>query len=147
MKETIAGSIELKFEIEASSKRIFAALTEEIGAWWTHRFKDGGRVVLEPRPGGRFYEDWGEGSGALYATVTYIDPPVELRLVGPMGMAGAVVGSMVFAIAETGGFTRLTLTHAILGSVDRETVEAYRSGWKELIGSSLKAHVEGKGHS
>ncbi len=98
-------------------------------------------VILEPRLGGRFYEDW--GAGALYATVSYYEPPLKLRLTGPMGMSGAVACSMEFALEERSGATRLTLSHDILGTISRETVESYRSGWKKLLGTTLKAFVEG----
>jgi uncharacterized protein YndB with AHSA1/START domain len=134
MKEIVADSIVLSYEIEAGPARIFDALTKEIGSWWTHSFKKGKSVKLEPRVGGRFYEEWGDGTGALYAHVTYIEPPVKLRLMGPMGMSGAVASCMEK--------TRLTLTHDILGTIPRDEVESYRSGWKELLGVTLRAFVE-----
>jgi uncharacterized protein YndB with AHSA1/START domain len=74
MKEIVAVSILLSYEIAARPARVFDALTKEIGAWWTHAFKKGGIVRFEPRVGGRFYEEWSDETGALYAHVTYFDP-------------------------------------------------------------------------
>ncbi len=40
MKELVCDSIMLEYDIEAGRERVFRALTEEIGDWWTHSFKD-----------------------------------------------------------------------------------------------------------
>jgi aryl-alcohol dehydrogenase-like predicted oxidoreductase len=85
---------------------VFTALTEEIGQRWTHSFKEKHRVILESKVGGRFYEQWDGQAGALYAVVTYLDPPVKLPA---------------------------------------DEVESYRSGWKELLGVTLRAYVERSG--
>lgn len=144
MKEIVADSILLSYEIGARPARVFEALTGEIGSWWTHAFKKGRAVRFEPKVGGRFYEDWGDGAGALYATVTYLDPPSRLRLMGPMGLSGAVACGMEFTLEEDGGKTRLTLVHDIMGTIPPGEVESYRSGWKELLGVTLRAYVEGR---
>lgn len=142
MKELVNDSIVLEYVIEASPDRVFRGVTAEIGAWWTHSFKEHKTVSLEPRVGGRFYEDWGDGQGALYATVTYLEAPRKLRLSGPMGMSGAVACAMEFALEDRGASTLLKLTHDILGTINPQVVEEYRAGWKELLGQSLKNHVE-----
>jgi hypothetical protein len=102
-------------------------------------------VALETKIGGRFYEQWEGQAGALYAVVTCLDPPVKLRLMGPMGMSGAVACSMEFIMEEAAGKTQLTLTHDIMGTIPADEVESYRSGWKELLGVTLRAYVERSG--
>ena len=144
MGQIVADSILLSYEIGAAPARVFEALTGEIGAWWTHAFKKGKAVRFEPRVGGRFYEDWGDETGALYAHVTYIDPPAKLRLAGPMGMSGAVASGMEFTLEDAGGKTRLTLVHDIMGTIPPDEVQSYRSGWKELLGVTLREYVEGR---
>ncbi len=133
--------IEFACELEAPPGRVFSALTAEIGRWWDHRFREGSTVGFEPRIGGRFYEDWGGGSAALYATVTFIDPPRRLRLEGPMGMDGAVLGVMEFRLEPLPAGTRLSLAHSILGSLEAATAEEYRAGWAELLGTTLPAYL------
>src|SRR5215207_8104713 len=83
--------------IAAPMETVFAALTQGIGAWWSHSVDPArARVELEPWVGGRFHEVWGDGQGALYATVTRIRTPDLLYLNGVMGMTGAVVGVIHF---------------------------------------------------
>jgi uncharacterized protein YndB with AHSA1/START domain len=94
MKELVCDSILLEYEIAAPVDRVFTAITEEIGKWWTHSFRAEKKVVLEAHVGGRFYEDWGNGTGALYATVTYLEPGCKMCLTGPMGMSGVVACAM-----------------------------------------------------
>jgi uncharacterized protein YndB with AHSA1/START domain len=144
MKELVREEISLAYDLAAPIGTVFAALTADIGKWWTHRFKEGSEVGFEPRIGGRFYEEWEVGGAALYATVTYIDPPRRLRLEGPMGMSGAVAASMQFELESRGSGTRLELVHDILASIDRAELEEYRAGWAELLDRGLRAFVEAK---
>jgi hypothetical protein len=62
---------------------------------------------------------------------------------GPMGLSGAVACGMEFTLEDTGRATRLTLTHDIMGTIPPGEVESYRSGWKELLGVTLRAYAEG----
>ncbi|HET7838551.1 MAG TPA: SRPBCC domain-containing protein, partial [Rectinemataceae bacterium] len=93
MKELVHEEIAQSYDLAAPIEKVFAAITSDIGKWWTHRFREGSTVGFEPKIGGRFYEEWAGGSAALYATVTYIEPPARLRLSGPMGMDGAVTST------------------------------------------------------
>src|SRR5688500_14554514 len=63
--------------IDAPPSRVWDAITR-MGGWWPHRFRAGSGVVLEPYVGGRFYEDWGDGAGALYGTVARWDAGARL---------------------------------------------------------------------
>ena len=130
--------------IAAPKETVFAALTQGIGAWWSHSFVPAPeRIELEPWVGGRFHEVWGDGQGALYATVTRIRTPDLLYLNGTLGMGGAVVGVIHFDLAETAGGTRLQLTHRAIGDIDAETVANYTGGWTALLEGRLKPYVEG----
>ena len=142
MNELVHDRIAFTCTIGAEIGRVFKALTEEIGSWWSHRFTDGSRVAMEPRIGGRFYEEWSGISAALYAVVQYIDPPRLLRLDGPMGMPGAVLGVMEFRLEPADEGTRLSLVHDISGAIEPDTVESYRAGWEELLGVTLRRYCE-----
>jgi len=144
MKELVREEIALAYDFPAPPERVFAALTAEIGRWWTHRFKEGSEVGFEPRIGGRFYEEWESAGAALYATVTYIDPPRRLRLEGPMGLSGAVAASMDFELTASGTGTHASLIHDILGSMDRAEIQEYRKGWAALLDSALRDYLLGK---
>ena len=98
---------------------------------------------LEPVAGGRFYEDFGQGRGsALYATVTYLEPNKKLRMTGPMGMRGPVMGTIAFDLVAEGNGTRLKLSHRVMGAVNDDDRETYTHGWQELLGKHLKRLVE-----
>ena len=118
--------------IDAGRTRVWVGLLG-IGSWWPHRFREGARVVFEPFVGGRFYEDWGSGSGALYGTVVRLAPRSHLSVSGAMGMDGPVVGLWSFDLEDDGAGTLLRATHRAFGDIPPDTAEAYRNGWREVF--------------
>jgi len=135
--------------IAAPPDRVFAALTTDVDAWWMQGFRSPHSTFhLEATAGGRFYEDFGSGEGgALYATVTYIARGATLRMVGPMGMRGPVMGVVGFDLAPRDAGTLLTLSHRVTGALDGDTRDTYTTGWRELLERHLKAFVEqGRGY-
>ena len=136
--------IEQEVVIAAEPERVFEAMTDGVNSWWAHGYESPRSTVhLEPQAGGRFYEDFGPGRGSAYfATVTYCDRGKKLRLMGPMGMSGPVVGTMNFDLEPEAGGTRVKLSHQIMGAVDEETRQGYTSGWRELLGVHLRRFVE-----
>ena len=137
--------IEDEVFVEASADRVWEALTAEMGAWWPHRFKeDAVRIVFEPTVGGRFYEDWGDGNGAMFATVTYFDPPHKLGTRGPMGMKLAASTVMWYELEAQDDGTLLKFSLHAFGDIPDETVQAYTNGTRELLHVAFKPYVEGK---
>ncbi len=138
--------IEQELTIHAPPAKVFAALTQEIGAWWGRPYvHDDGRVRalrLEPAVGGRFFEDWGDGDGALYAWVSAIRAPEELVLAGPFGMGGHCHSVVRFRLEAAGGATRLALSHRAVGELEEEHEARYRAGWEDLLGARLRAFLE-----
>ena len=70
------ASLTITVEIKAPQDRVWAAMINEIDAWWLpqHRMAPSSKMmVLEPRAGGRFYEE-APGGGLLW----YL-PPRLLR--------------------------------------------------------------------
>jgi DNA-binding transcriptional ArsR family regulator/uncharacterized protein YndB with AHSA1/START domain len=135
--------IEQKVYIDAEPLQVFDALTEPM-AWWSHSFSDSPHAIqLEPQVGGRFFEVFDEsGDGALYAVVNYIKQGETLRMTGPMGMRGAVVGVVRFDLESQNGGTLLALSHRVIGEVDEETHIGYDDGWRKLLETHLKNFVE-----
>lgn len=132
--DVMNGTLDIANEvtIAAPREKVFDALTR-MGQWWPHRFREGTRVVLEPFAGGRFYEEWGDGSGALYGIVTRLSRPDHIRVDGPMGMSGPVVGVWAFDLEDEGGTTVVKYTHRGFGDIDDETRESYRNGWGDVF--------------
>lgn len=141
---------ELEATIGAPPSRVFEALTREVSAWWGAPYLIGKaqRLVLEPRLGGRFYEEWADGAGALWGTVTELEEDKLLEVTGPVGMGGPVVGRVRFTLAPQGAAgTRLSLSHRGFGAVTEKTGAEYKGGWTDLLATRLKAYVEtGKRH-
>ena len=139
--ETMNGTLDVANDvtIDAPRARVWAAVLR-MGEWWPHRFRAGARVVLEPFVGGRFYEDWGDDSGALYGTVMRVDAPAHLSVAGPMGMSGPVVALWSFDLDDDdGGRTVLRYSHRAFGEIDEETRDEYAAGWREVLAALTEA--------
>jgi uncharacterized protein YndB with AHSA1/START domain len=139
----IAAEIEAEVTINAGPEAVWRALTEEVGQWWCHSFKDKPyAIVLEPVIGGRFYEQFDEsGAGALYATVTYVEPYKVLRTNGSMGMPGARQYVKTYRLEASGDQTIVRTTASTMGDIAPELLAGYRDGGAELL-EALKRHVE-----
>jgi DNA-binding transcriptional ArsR family regulator/uncharacterized protein YndB with AHSA1/START domain len=150
MSGTAAGTppgqpyqIEQEVLIRAPREKVFDALTRDIGQWWAFRIVErGSNLVLEPRVGGRFFEDHGNGEGALWGTVTFIKRPEKIRLSGPLGMTTPVISNYMYELADADGGTLLKLSHRIFGDVGPEIAEKHRGGWGKLLGRYLKGYCE-----
>ena len=137
--------IEQEVLIRAPRARVFDALTRDIGQWWAFRLThEGSTLTLEPRVGGRFFEDLGDGQGALWGIVQHIKRPEILRLNGALGMMrDPVVSVYTYELTEAeGNATRLKLTHRVAGEPAPQAEENYRGGWGKLLGRYLKTYVE-----
>jgi len=139
----IAVEIEAEIVIDADVKVVWTALTDGVGQWWSHSFTDKPyAIVLEPVIGGRFYEQFDEsGAGALYATVTYIEPYRVLRTSGAMGMPGARQYVKTYRLEPAGDQTIVRTSASMLGDIGADRLTGYRDGGLKLL-ESLKQYVE-----
>jgi DNA-binding transcriptional ArsR family regulator len=138
--------VELEIRIEARPERVWQALVEEIGRWWHKDFYAGSApkaFVLEPRLGGRMYEDWGNGAGAIWYLVTEIDPPRSLGLSGhmPAAFGGPATSLLRLVLQAEGDGTVLQLTDSELRKVTEKSRASLEDGWRALFGE-LKSYVE-----
>ncbi len=143
--EIASVHVEQEVRIEAPPERVWAALTEEVEAWWGSPYLQGAAttLVLEPWPGGTFREEWAEGQGAVWGVVSTVERGRRLEIQGPMGMAGAVVGVSRFGLDPIkGNSTRLRLSHEAFGHLGAETERNYGLGWQDLLGVRLKTYPE-----
>lgn len=96
----LPGGLEYVYscKLRAPVERVFQALTTEVMQWWPHTCSQQPHaIVLEPRIGGLFFELFdSQGAGALYGHVEIYEPPVRLRIRGPMAMGHAI--NMVYTI-------------------------------------------------
>jgi DNA-binding transcriptional ArsR family regulator len=140
--ERPAIDVALDVTIAGTAKQVFAALTEDIGGWWGYPALDARAVSvsLDATLGGHFVEHWGDG-GQLIATVTGVSADDHLTMTGPFHL-GLAVGVATFDLAEVADGTLLRFTFQAFGVVDPAQAEGLGSGWKELVGTRLKALVE-----
>jgi uncharacterized protein YndB with AHSA1/START domain len=140
--------VEVEVTVGAPRERVWRALVEEAGQWWPRDFYVGREpkgFIIEARPGGRVYEDWGNHSGALWYTVLVVEPPAVLELTGHLTPAfgGPAVTTARITLKEDGDKTVVRVEDATFGRVDEHTVPRLREGWRTLLGAGgLKSHVE-----
>ena len=131
--------------------RVWHALTEEIGRWWPAGFfssPKAKRMVLEPRVGGRVFEDWGEGdaSGLLWYTVIGIEAGRELRLSGELGpdWGGPAHLATRWTLKPDGDGTVVRLEEVISGRIGEGTEGKMTEGWNTILGQHLRPFVEAR---
>jgi DNA-binding transcriptional ArsR family regulator/uncharacterized protein YndB with AHSA1/START domain len=137
--------IEQEVVIEALPDQVFKALTQDVSAWWGAPYlysETAEAMILEPKVGGRFYEDWGAGEGVLWGTVTQIKNNERLELSGLAGWTRAVQGIVLITLEKNGKATSVRLSHQAMGELDEQTRTDWSAGWQDLMGTRLRAFVE-----
>lgn len=128
-------------------QRVWELFVEHISEWWTpdnlvnHSAK---AMVLEPFVGGRLYEDWGDGGGILWATVSMLDKPSRIEFTGCIAMAGAVLSVVDFRLTDEGGGTLLKMSHRAIGEMTVADRDEFVEGWNGVIGELFKGFAEGR---
>jgi DNA-binding transcriptional ArsR family regulator len=144
-KEVDSFHIEQEIVIGANKEIVYNALTKDINSWWKFRLgEESSTLIFEPHLTGRFYEDWGNGEGALWGTVIYLKENEEIRLNGLLGMSGAVNSFYSYKLSGENNKTILKLSHQVTGILEPQWEEAHRHGWNELLAVHLKNYLEKK---
>jgi DNA-binding transcriptional ArsR family regulator/uncharacterized protein YndB with AHSA1/START domain len=139
---TRSMSIEQEVTVSAPAARVFHALTHELDKWWSARhYDEPTKVTLEPRIGGRFYEEHGSNA-VLWATVTCLEPGRRLVLDGPIGLTTPASGLVTFDLEEHDGKTTVRVSHRVVGEITEEQVAGYGRGWENLMQRDLPAWIE-----
>jgi DNA-binding transcriptional ArsR family regulator len=116
---TVRLAYELR--IRASAQRTFEVMTAQSLDWFPHTY--GGErvraVVVEPRVGGRHYEDWGDELGHLYGNVTLFDPPKAWATRGRL-WAGVVLDTEYELTEEPGPVTVVRINKVAVGPISEE---------------------------
>lgn len=141
-REVSTLDIAAEVRIEASPAVVFAALSEQPGAWWGHPFlrPDATGLSLSGELGARLIEHWPAG-GTVLATVTGVTQDRWLELTGSFHL-GATHAVASFDLTPAAGGTLLALDFQATGLIDPDRADALRGGWRELILVRLKAFVE-----
>lgn len=137
-------------EIKASPEKVWTLLTTDISTWWSkdfHSSPDTLRFVMEPKVGGRLYEDQGDDRGVLWGHVVQFDPPKRVQIQGAMfpeyGGPGTFILSCQVEPSKDGCI--LKVSDALFGYVTEAQVAETKDGWMQIFGGGLKKAAETAG--
>ncbi|HXV90314.1 MAG TPA: SRPBCC domain-containing protein [Gemmatimonadales bacterium] len=141
--------IKLQVEIAAAPAVVWRSLTAGIGEWWPKMFYVGAspkRFAIEPRVGGRVFEDWGDGEGSLFGTVTVFDEHRMLQWAGDMsadfgGPARSVTTFRLQSGAD-GKSTVVAFRDTPFGLLSDDAMQGLEQGWRWLLTDCLKPFLE-----
>src|SRR5215510_13812536 len=110
---TITEEIHVRASLEAT----FASLLAQLGPMNETPEGKPLAMVLEPRPGGRWYRDLGGDNGHFWGHVQAIKRPTLLEISGPLFISSAVMSNVQYRLTSVDGGTLITFRHSALGFV------------------------------
>ncbi|MCG8459998.1 MAG: metalloregulator ArsR/SmtB family transcription factor [Holophagales bacterium] len=142
-----ALEIHQEIHIAASPETVWTSLVEETVAWWPKDFYVGQapvRFVVEPKVGGRVFEDWGAGDGGLWATVTLCRQDEVLQWAGDLSadFGGPARSITTFRLSKDGDGTLLRFHDSPWGCLSEGTLQSLESGWTFLLEQCFLPWVE-----
>ena len=128
-----------EIDVRASIEQTFQSLLAQMGR--LNELRDGTPMpmVLEPRPGGRWYRELGGDNGHLWGFVQSIKRPALLEIWGPLFMSTAATSNMMYRLTETADGTLIKFTHTVVGPFPEEHRTALATGWAALHARVRKA--------
>jgi hypothetical protein len=121
-----------EIQVDASLETTFSSLLVQMGR--DNEAPDGKPLpmVLEPRPGGRWYRDLGGESGHLWGFVQSIKRPFLLEMWGPLFISTGATSNLIYRLAESQGGTLITFRHSVVGPLPDEFRQHMAPGWSVL---------------
>jgi hypothetical protein len=89
-------------------------------------------MVLEARPGGRWYRDLGNDDGHYWGTVKAIRKPNLLEIYGPLMMSVPVASNLQYRLKVERNETVITLRHTALGLFPEGFRDNVKEGWTDI---------------
>ncbi len=136
--EDLTLNVEQHIEIKASPEKAFAAVLYRLGEGNTRPDGQALQLQLEPRAGGRWYRDRGNGVEHLWGFVQVIKAPELLELSGPMFMSYPAINHVEVKIEPTAGGCRVNLRHRAIGMIDAEHRKNVGTGWNHMLSNTKK---------
>lgn len=136
MTPTIAESqtftVTEEIAVRASLDQTFQSLIANMGR--LNQTPEGSPLpmVLEPRPGGRWYRDLAGDDGHLWGFVQSIKRPTLLEIWGPLFMSTAATSNLLYRLSETPEGTLIKFTHTLVGPFPEDHRPRLLSGWTAL---------------
>jgi hypothetical protein len=121
-----------EIHVRASLDATFEALLEQMGPGNTGVGGVPMPMVIEARPGGRWYRDLGDDNGHFWGHVQAIKRPTLLEITGPLFMSLAVVSNVQYRLKEVEGGTLISFRHSALGFIPDDFRQGMTRGWAPL---------------
>jgi hypothetical protein len=125
---TITEEIFVRASIEAT----FDSLITQMGR--QNETPDGKPLpmIIETKPGGRWFRDLGGDNGHLWGFVQSIKRPALLEIWGPLFLSTAAANNLIYRLTEVDGGTNISFRHTLLGPVPDEFKDNMPPGWQAL---------------
>jgi uncharacterized protein YndB with AHSA1/START domain len=136
--EDLTLDVEQHVEVKAAPEKVFAAALHRLGKGNTRPDGQSMEMLLEAKPGGRWYRDRGNGVGHLWGFVQVLKSPSLIELSGPMFMSYPAINHLEVKIEPTAGGSKLTLRHRALGMIDPQHSKGVTTGWQHMLGEIKK---------
>jgi hypothetical protein len=118
--------------VQASLEQTFQSLVAQMGR--LNETPEGTPLpmVLEARPGGRWYRELGGENGHLWGFVQSIKRPVLLEIWGPLFMSTAATSNLMYRLSETPDGSLIKFSHTLVGPFPEEHRSRMAAGWTAL---------------
>jgi hypothetical protein len=132
-----------EINVRASLEQTFTSLLVQMGR--QNQKPDGTPLpmVIEPRPGGRWYRDLGGENGHLWGFVQSVKRPTLLEIWGPLFLSTGATSNLMYRLSETPDGTLIKFTHTLLGPFPEDHRSQLAAGWAELHARVRKAAEAG----
>lgn len=130
--ENLTLTITEEIHVRAPLQATFDALLEQMGPGNAGENGAPMPMVLEPRPGGRWFRDLGNDNGHFWGVVQAIKRPLLLEVTGPLFMSYPVVSNIQYRLTEVDGGTLITFRHTALGFIPDDSRAGLARGWQAL---------------
>jgi uncharacterized protein YndB with AHSA1/START domain len=90
-------------------------------------------MVIEARPGGRWYRDLGDDNGHYWGQVQAIKRPTLLEITGPLFISSAVISNVQYRLKQVDGGTLISFRHSALGFMPDDYRQGLSKGWTPLL--------------
>jgi len=139
--------VELQIKIAAPAARVWKALLEETTFWWSKDFYTSDKtrgVYFEAKLGGKLYEDYGNGAGAVWYEIFAFNPPHSLDLKGNLAVPyGPAFSLLHLELKAEGNGTLFRLSDSTF-SASKDDAQTKVDGWRQLFEDGLKQYVESR---
>lgn len=137
----------LTLEIAKPQAVVWKAFTDDIQSWWPKDFyatDSPQRMIFEVKPGGRLYEDSGNGNGLVWYQVIALNAPNSITMSGfiapPFGGPATSLLNVSFSVKDKSA-TIMEVTDSTFGCLEEATT---LEGWRLLFEDGFKAWIERK---